>query len=104
MSGINVSPPFPLLHSVHEPNSIQIGGNTTGGTVRVESSTTWPESTRTEIRAKYNVEGDIDDYFHLPFSIEAGDTPVLIPCLNSDISYLDTLLRFIDMTINKKTN
>ena len=86
------------------PNSIQVGGNGVGGTVRIESSTTWPERMRTEIRAKYNVDGDLDAYFHLPFVIEAGDTPVVIPLLDTDVSYLDTFLRFINMSINKKTN
>ena len=104
MSGIRTNPPFPLLHSEYEPNSIQVGGNRVGGTVRVESSTTWPEWVCTEMRAKYGVVGDLDEYFHLPFVIEAGDTPLLIPCLNTDVSYLDTFLRFIDTTVNKKTN
>ncbi len=86
------------------PNSIQVGGNGVGGTVRIESSTTWPDRMCTEVRAKYNVEGDLDAYFHLPFVIEAGDTPVVIQLFDTDVSYLDTFLRFIDRTINKKTN
>ncbi len=104
MSGINVSPPFPLRHCIHNPICIQIGGHGVGGTVRIESSTLWPERMRTEMRAKYNVTGDLDEYFHLPFEIEAGDTPVMICMRNDDASYLDTFLRFIDTYVNKKMN
>ncbi len=105
MSGINVSPPFPLRHCAYAPNCIQIGGsNGSGGTVRVESCALWPERMRTEMRAKYNVTGDLDEYFHLPFEIETSDTPIIIPCLNDDVSYLDAFLRFIDTTVNKKMN
>jgi hypothetical protein len=104
MSGINVSPPFPLLHCAHTPNCVQIGGHGEGGTVRVESSTLWSEQIRQQMRAKYNVVGDLDEYFHLPFQIEAGDTPVVICMINSDVSYLDMCLRFIDTSVNKKVN
>jgi hypothetical protein len=87
----------------HVPNSIQIGGIGNEGSLQVESSVAWPESWRTEIRAKYNVTGDLDEYFHLPFVIEAGDVPVVIQRVDTDQSYLDMLLRFIDTTVNKKT-
>lgn len=91
----SVSSPFPFRHSTHEPNCIVIGGRAEqGNTVRVESSQKWTEQTREEMRTKYNVQGDD----HLPFTIEAGDTPVVIPMLNSDESYLETFLRFIVST------
>jgi hypothetical protein len=56
---------------------------------------------RAEFRTKYHVTGDLDEYFHLPFTIEVGDTPLIIPRLDTDISYLDTMLRYIDTTIHK---
>lgn len=93
-----VSSPFPFRHSTHDLVIVMGGADQGGGTVRVESSQRWSEQAREEIRTKFNVVGDLDAYFRLPFTIEAGDTPVVIPMLNSDESYLETFLRFIVST------